>query len=116
MRYLIVSPLIVPAGSKLELSSDQAALRQHAVRPCGDGTFEALQALQFKVGEEIGYDGEVPKALAHLVEADTPERPAKGTVQTRARRAPKNTHQRAEAAPTVAASATVGEAGGGSLI
>lgn len=68
-RYLIVAPAFFGAGSRLGLSKEQAAARFHALKEVGKGVYVALDSVQFKAGEVIGVDGELPKALAELVGA-----------------------------------------------
>lgn len=63
-KYLIVSPATLPAGTRLGLTKPQADARQHALKPAGKGRYVATLPVQFKVGETISVDGELPKALA----------------------------------------------------
>jgi len=52
----------------LALSVQQASTRTHALRDLGDGRFEILQPVEFKVGETFGYDQEIPRVLAACLE------------------------------------------------
>ena len=47
----------------VQLTEKQAGLRAHQLKPQGDGIFEIVQPIEFKAGEELGYDGEVNAAL-----------------------------------------------------
>lgn len=64
------------AGTVLALSEHQAAARRHALKPLGRGRYEAIVAIQFKAGEEIGLDGELPKTLADSVDSGKKQRRA----------------------------------------
>lgn len=68
-KYLIVAPATFGAGARLGLSKEQAAARAQALRESGKGVYVAVQPVQFKAGETISVDGELPKVLAALVEA-----------------------------------------------
>ena len=69
MKYLIVSPIEIPAGSVLSLTEGQAVPRRAVLKVIGAGIYEATAALSFKAGERIGYEGELPKAMAEKFEA-----------------------------------------------
>lgn len=62
-KYLITAPTTLPVGAHVGLSTEQADARAHALDKAGKH-YVATAPLQFKVGEEISYDGELPKALA----------------------------------------------------
>ena len=47
----------------VQLTEKQAKPRMHQLVPRGEGIFEIVQPIEFKAGEEIGYDGEVNAAL-----------------------------------------------------
>lgn len=51
-------------GGNVELDKDQLRRRRHLVTDNKDGTFAVKKSVQFKIGEEFGYDGDVPKGLA----------------------------------------------------
>jgi hypothetical protein len=50
----------------LELNKGQAAprIRARQITDLGEGLYEVTGVVQFKAGEEFGYDGEVGKALS----------------------------------------------------
>ena len=52
-------------GGNDELDVDQIRRRRHAVTKNEDGSYAVKNKIQFKIGEEFGYDGEVPKGLAN---------------------------------------------------
>ena len=54
----------------LALSEAQAAVRRRGLQPLGGGRFKVTAPLEFKAGETIGFDGEAPKVLAHLLRAE----------------------------------------------
>lgn len=54
----------------LELTKEQAASRLHNLKPKGKGLYEIVNPVEFKRGEVIGYDGDLPKALGDLMETE----------------------------------------------
>ncbi|WP_020675282.1 hypothetical protein [Geopsychrobacter electrodiphilus] len=52
----------------LQLNDQQASARQHALEDLGDGLYEIKQPVQFKRGEELGFDGDVSKLLLEQLE------------------------------------------------
>lgn len=69
MKHTVIAVLSLPAGTRLGLSKDQARRRAHALKPAGRGYYLTTAPVQFKVGEQVDYDGELPKHLATLVVA-----------------------------------------------
>ena len=69
MRYLVNAPASIAAGV-LVLDAGQAAARRHALHELGEGRYQVMQPVQFKAGELIGYDGDLPKSLAALVASE----------------------------------------------
>ena len=47
----------------VQLTEKQAKVRMHQLIPRGEGIFEIVQPIEFKAGEELGFDGEVNAAL-----------------------------------------------------
>lgn len=47
----------------VQLTEKQAGVRAHQLIPRGEGIFEIVQPIEFKAGEELGFDGEVNAAL-----------------------------------------------------
>lgn len=76
-KYTAIAVVTIQAGALLALTAAQAADRRHAIKPVkvdkdtGDGVFEVLAPMQFKVGETIITDLELNKQLADQLE--TPE-------------------------------------------
>ena len=68
-KYLIVAPATFGVGSRLGLSKEQAAARAHALKPAGKGVYIVQVPVQFKAGEQVSVEGDLPKVLAELVEA-----------------------------------------------
>lgn len=62
-RYKTTAILNLHAGN-LQLDKDQLRRRRHLVADNKDGTVAIMKPVQFKVGEEFGYDGDIPKILA----------------------------------------------------
>lgn len=77
-KFLIVSVATFGAGARLGLSKEQAAARAGALTDVGKGVYVAKQSVQFKAGEVIGIDGNLPKALA--VSVDRPSKAKKAAV------------------------------------
>jgi hypothetical protein len=69
-KFKVIKPIHLQSGV-LELSSGQARERTHAVRSLGADRFRILHPVQFKVGEEFGFEGDLPKAFLteHLLDS-----------------------------------------------
>jgi hypothetical protein len=78
MKYVTLGALTLPAGTVLGLSESQAAPRKHVLRavPARKGWYTATGEVQFKIGEEITCDGDLPKHLAQLLAPATKPTPA----------------------------------------
>lgn len=64
-------------GAILKLSDGQAALRAGRLKILEGGLYETLSEIQFKAGEEFGYEGTLSKAMLELVDVDGhPGKPA----------------------------------------
>lgn len=63
-KYTLVGAATFGPGAILQLTADQATPRAHALKALGEGRFEARAAVQFKAGEIVGYEGDLPKAMA----------------------------------------------------
>lgn len=71
-RYIVTGFTARFATGILSLNPDQAKRRAHNLQPLADGRFEIIHPVEFKAGEEFGYDGVVPKAMANeLVDLET---------------------------------------------
>lgn len=68
-KYEVVGRSVAFAAGRLALSEGQAAVRAHALRHVGSSVYEVVQPVEFKQGEVIGYDGEVNKTLAPVIES-----------------------------------------------
>ena len=68
MKYRTLESVTLGPGALLELSPQQVSRRRHALKEVGKGKFEALQHVNFKVGEVIGMSGMLPKSLADVME------------------------------------------------
>jgi len=76
IKVRVLSAVTFAAGTRLALDPRQAGARQHAVRPLGKGLFEVSQPVQFKAGETLGVESDVPKALFEALEGDGIPKPA----------------------------------------
>lgn len=95
MKARVLATVSFAAGHRLALSEGQVKARRHALKKAGNGVYITTAEVQFKAGEVIGVEGDLPKSLQALV--DTGARPA------RARTAPVSNDQ--AAAPGAAAAA-----------
>ena len=68
MKYQILQPLSFYAGALLVLTAEQAHVRRAVLRPRGGDLHEVITEANFKIGEVIGFDGDLPKAMAASVE------------------------------------------------
>lgn len=72
MRYIITGRAAAIHCGVLELTEAQAKPRLHNLNVLGEGRFEVLRTVEFKQGEEIGFDGELPKSMGRVM---TPAKP-----------------------------------------
>lgn len=68
MRYVITGRAAAIHSGVLELTKEQARRRLHNLKDLGRGRYEVVKPVEFKHGEEIGYDGDIPKAMGDLLE------------------------------------------------
>ena len=73
--YRAQAPVTIAPGSLLHLSDAQAAARAYGLTREG-AAWRVRLPVQFKTGEEFGYAGDLPKALAAQV-SGAAARPAK---------------------------------------
>lgn len=76
-RYKVTARSVVIPSGVIALTAGQAGTRQHNLKPLGSGRFEIQRAVEFKAGEEFGYEGDLPKALADNLEEIEVQRRAK---------------------------------------
>ncbi len=70
-KYTITGSPVRLVNGVLGLTEDQAKPRLHNLNALKKkGTFEIVQPVVFKAGEVIGFDGDIPKSLAKLMESD----------------------------------------------
>ncbi len=53
----------------LKLTKEQAAPRLHNLEFLGNGRYQIVHPVEFKTGEVIGFEGELPRNLANLMES-----------------------------------------------
>lgn len=83
-QYITTAAITLPAGVRLELSKQQALAREHILHRAGkDNIYTTLAPVCFKAGESLGYAGDLPKALADLVEVDLVETPPARKAKTK---------------------------------
>lgn len=67
MKYTIISASARLNIGVLVLNKGQAHPRRHNLKALGKDRFEIVSPVEFKVGEVIGYEGDLPKALATVM-------------------------------------------------
>mgnify|MGYP003545336648 FL=1 len=77
MKARVLATVSFAAGHRLALSEGQAKARRHALKKVGNGSYITTAEVQFKAGETIGVEGDLPKALQALVDTGN-ARPARG--------------------------------------
>lgn len=90
MRYTITTAARLAAGAVLGLGDEQARRRRHALKPIAGekGWYTATADVHFKVGEQVELrNGELPKAMAELVEDEKAAAARKRAEQQAARAA-----------------------------
>lgn len=70
-KFRACTVVTIPAGVRLDLTRAQALARAHALQKDGKtgNVYTTTRPVQIKIGEEFGYDGELPKSLAEAVDA-----------------------------------------------
>lgn len=68
--YRILSTLPVAAGTIVQLDDAQAANRAHRIEPLGEGRYRLKELLQFKRGEVVGIEGDLPRVHLECVQLD----------------------------------------------
>jgi hypothetical protein len=66
-RYQVSGFIVELHTGILELTPEQAASRVGSLADLGEGLYSVLEPVQFKRGEEIGYDGDVNKDMAEKI-------------------------------------------------
>lgn len=69
-KYTVTAVSARLSSGVLELTKEQAAPRLHNLKSQGKGLFEVVNPVEFKRGEVIGYDGDLPKALGDKLEVE----------------------------------------------
>lgn len=82
MKYTVIAPITLGPGIVLGLSDAQATPRSGSLRSLGKGKYEVCAPVQFKAGEVIHTDAELPKALAEAVELKKREKAEAAPVET----------------------------------
>lgn len=62
--YKIIQPVTLTSGI-VRLKDDQAKGREHKLELLGRNCYRITAPNQFKVGQVIGYDGDIPKTMAN---------------------------------------------------
>ena len=75
-RFKIINMANFGSG-RLQLSTGQAQARLHNLTHIKDDIYEIVKPVQFKTGEELGYDGEINKLLMLDIEEAEAEKKGK---------------------------------------
>jgi hypothetical protein len=76
-KYEVTAVSARLSGGVLGLTKEQAAPRLHNLKALPGGKYEIVRPVEFKRGEVIGYDGDLPKVLASAL-ADVDAKSGKG--------------------------------------
>jgi hypothetical protein len=76
-KYAVTARVLELGHGVIGLSDAQAKLRQHALKKVGKGRFEILAPVQFKAGEVLEFDGDLPKSLVTKLEPELTEKEKK---------------------------------------
>lgn len=96
------SPLTLPAGVKVQLTKEQASLREHCLKPLKGNVYEVTLPIQFKIGEVLGFESPDPAllktffAFEHIREIKTPAK----TDPSNDNNPPKNSNNKGSAKST----------------
>jgi membrane protein involved in colicin uptake len=63
-KYIVTEKVAVIVQGVLHLTDEQVKHRERNLKKLGKGRYELTGAVQFKRGEEIGYEGDLPKSIA----------------------------------------------------
>lgn len=66
-KYITSHPVTLGVGTVLGLTDAQAHARRHALKKIGTGRYEATAPVNFKSGEAIAVEGELPKNLGDVI-------------------------------------------------
>jgi hypothetical protein len=77
----VISPVAFGPGVRLSLQEGQAARRPQALKKLGNGLYEVTAEVQFKAGETIGIEGDVPKALLASLDFKVSNKPVVAKAQ-----------------------------------
>jgi hypothetical protein len=75
-KFTVIAALTLSAGTIVGLTAAQAKVRAHALKPVqvdkksGMGEYQVLEPVQFKRGEQIFTDADLPKQLATYLEPE----------------------------------------------
>lgn len=68
-KFIVTAPSARLTIGVLVLTDKQAAVRSHNLKQVGKNRYEIVNPVEFKAGEEIGYEGDLPKSLAENLTA-----------------------------------------------
>lgn len=71
-KYQFIVAGNLPVSSLVELTDKQAKRRSHALENQGKNVYRVMKPVMFKAGEEIGFDGDLPKNIASSVAEKKP--------------------------------------------
>jgi len=112
MKYTVTSASARLASGVLGLTKEQARARRHNLKDLGKGRYEILHPVEFKAGEVIAYEGDLPKAMAAVMidEAEAKkdaDKKAKAEAKAKAKEEAERAQRQAEAESIAADIATL---------
>jgi len=70
-KYTTLAAITLPSGMVVGLAESQAAARKHLLAPAaGKGQYVTRDMVQFKAGETLHIEGDLPKNLQSSLEAE----------------------------------------------
>jgi hypothetical protein len=69
MKFIVTARSARINTGVLLLTKEQAEARSHNLNHLGKNRYEIINTVEFKNGEEIGYEGDLPKTLAENMTA-----------------------------------------------
>lgn len=72
-KYIVTGPVVRIHCGLLELTDEQVKHRMRSLEFLGGGIYRVNRTVEFKNSEVFGYDGEMPKAMAEVLEKEQPQ-------------------------------------------
>ena len=72
-KYIVTGPVVRIHCGLMELTDEQARPRIRSLEFLGDGIYRVNRTVEFKNSEVFGYNGEMPRAMAEVLEKEQPQ-------------------------------------------